>query len=388
MTILRIQKHETNFVVLDKTFVNDPNISMQAKGLLTYLLSLPNNWRVNIQDLTKRFSNGKHAISSTINELIKVGYIERYRSRKTTGKFASMEYCVHEQPISTQLNQSMNFLPDDFTSEIPQPENQLVDTETPQPENQFVDNKPQPDFPALDFPSPENQSLINNIYTKQPNNKEEAEAANTPINVENTVRNNSASAALFLSPVDRLIADALTPRQYEYVTQAVTSLFASGYFPCELEEAISAVTETLLSATAYKKAGTDFLLKLNTIKKSIQNGTWTPPVERLLKTQEKMVLELEAWQQQRKKLVSRISDEDKKIEQFTHFKTLALQRNQLPTAHDVAIQNALEKRAALLVELSAFAQIKPDFSASAECQKTLVHDDKAQNYTVKQGGKR
>lgn len=50
-----IKRHKNNnFVVLDKTALNDPNLSWQAKGLHSYLMGLPTEWEVNVRDLTNR----------------------------------------------------------------------------------------------------------------------------------------------------------------------------------------------------------------------------------------------------------------------------------------------------------------------------------------------
>lgn len=95
MTIFRVQKKE-NYVVLDKSFLNDERLSWQAKGLLAYMLSLPNNWRFSIKDLTKRSKNGRDATSSIVKELTAMGYIQREQKRGNGGKFDKTELLVFE----------------------------------------------------------------------------------------------------------------------------------------------------------------------------------------------------------------------------------------------------------------------------------------------------
>ncbi|NNM59388.1 MAG: hypothetical protein HKM04_06185 [Legionellales bacterium] len=215
-------------------------------------------------------------------------------------------------------------------------------------------------------------------------NREEAEEEGVTF----TRKQNSASAAPFLAQSDRLIGDSLTPTQNKQVMQAVNQLFFSGYFPCSLEEAISSITETLLSESAYTKAGVDFWKKLNVIKKSIQNGTWTPPIDALLKKQENLISELENWQQQRKKIVEKIRDEDRKIEQFTEFKAIAQQRNQSFTAHETVIVNAVEKRSTLLAELTEFDKTKSVFLTFADSQSVNGIANGVKPYSARQGEKR
>ena len=97
MTVFRIQKKE-NYVVLDKGFLNDTSLSWQAKGLLAYMLSLPNDWRFNLTDLTNRSKSGRDATSTVIKELSKAGYIHKQQVRAERGKFGNTELLVYETP--------------------------------------------------------------------------------------------------------------------------------------------------------------------------------------------------------------------------------------------------------------------------------------------------
>jgi len=93
-----IKRHKkNNFLVLDKTALNDPSLSWQAKGLHAYLMGLPIEWEVNVRDLTNRSTNGKDSTSAVINELIKAGYVKRERITEK-GKFAGYDYSVFETP--------------------------------------------------------------------------------------------------------------------------------------------------------------------------------------------------------------------------------------------------------------------------------------------------
>ncbi|MFF5994818.1 DnaD domain protein [Lysinibacillus sp. KU-BSD001] len=97
MTTFRINKTE-NFVVLDKGFLNNPQISWQAKGLLAYMLSLPNDWTFNIADLTTRSKNGRDATKAIVKELQEAGYIQKEQSRSERGKFGQTVFLVFETP--------------------------------------------------------------------------------------------------------------------------------------------------------------------------------------------------------------------------------------------------------------------------------------------------
>ncbi len=96
-SILRIKK-TCNFVILDKQFLQDPSLSCRAKGLLSYLLSKPDDWEIHLSELSEHFSDGKDSIRSGIDELERAGYIKKERVRSKNGKFAGVRYYVFETP--------------------------------------------------------------------------------------------------------------------------------------------------------------------------------------------------------------------------------------------------------------------------------------------------
>ena len=135
MGIFRVEKKD-NYVVLDKVFLNDKRLSWQAKGLLAYMLSMPNDWVFRIEDLKNRSSNGRDSTKSIIKELQEYGYIIKEQARQQ-GKFSNNRYIVLERPTSPL-------------------------TENPSTENPSTEN------PSTENPSTENPSLLNN---KELNNK-------------------------------------------------------------------------------------------------------------------------------------------------------------------------------------------------------------------------
>ncbi|MFW9871895.1 MAG: helix-turn-helix domain-containing protein [Candidatus Thorarchaeota archaeon] len=100
MAIIRTKKDKENpYVIINKTSLNNKEMTWQAKGLLTYLLSLPDDWTINVTDLIKRSKNGKDSTYSIINELIEFGYISREQIR-AKGKFTQIIYTVYEKPLT------------------------------------------------------------------------------------------------------------------------------------------------------------------------------------------------------------------------------------------------------------------------------------------------
>lgn len=96
MSIIRVTKR-SRYVVLDKTALEDPRLSLKAKGLHAYLLSKPDTWEIRVEHLIKHHKEGKTAIYSAIEELRATGYVVRHEIRRF-GRFNSYFYDVYEVP--------------------------------------------------------------------------------------------------------------------------------------------------------------------------------------------------------------------------------------------------------------------------------------------------
>src|SRR5690606_13854766 len=97
MPILKVFKTE-QYATISNQLLNDPSLSLRAKGLLCYLISKPANWNVNVNHLNSVCKEGKDAIYSTINELVDAGYIVRVKTKDPKGKFVGVDYHVYESP--------------------------------------------------------------------------------------------------------------------------------------------------------------------------------------------------------------------------------------------------------------------------------------------------
>jgi hypothetical protein len=99
MSVFRVQKNKDNpYVMLNKEFLNDDRLSWKAKGLLAYLLSLPDDWQIYEEEIAVHSKDGIKSTRSGLKELIEYNYINRAQSRTVDGKFAGYEYCVFEVP--------------------------------------------------------------------------------------------------------------------------------------------------------------------------------------------------------------------------------------------------------------------------------------------------
>lgn len=84
---------EINFHLKDK------RLSLKAKGLLSQMLSLPDDWDYTLSGLSYINRESKDAIRSAVNELETAGYIRRRQTTDASGKFAANEYTIFERPI-------------------------------------------------------------------------------------------------------------------------------------------------------------------------------------------------------------------------------------------------------------------------------------------------
>ncbi|MFX0136806.1 MAG: hypothetical protein ACFFDN_24425 [Candidatus Hodarchaeota archaeon] len=97
--IIRTQK-EKDYTVVNNHFVKNPDLSMQAKGLMIYLLSLPNNWEIHINELPGHFTDGITSIRNTVKELIEAGYLDDAGLKQDkSGHFVERSYTVCEKPF-------------------------------------------------------------------------------------------------------------------------------------------------------------------------------------------------------------------------------------------------------------------------------------------------
>ena len=83
---------------MSKTALNDKTLSWKAKGLICYLLSLPEDWKVYVQDLKNRSKDSRDSTRTALNELIEANYIHRETLKRENGQFAGYSYYIFEEP--------------------------------------------------------------------------------------------------------------------------------------------------------------------------------------------------------------------------------------------------------------------------------------------------
>ena len=86
-----------NFTVIPNEMANDDRLGADTLGLLVYLLTKPNDWKVRVNELRKRFDMGKDKTYRILGNLEQLGYVIR-ESVRTEGKFAETRYIVRDLP--------------------------------------------------------------------------------------------------------------------------------------------------------------------------------------------------------------------------------------------------------------------------------------------------
>jgi len=97
MAILR-HKHERCFTIIANDALQDASLSWKARGILAYLLSMPDDWQFRFSDLVKRAPEGQSALSSGIRELKQAGYLTIERIRNDDGEYEEATWTVSECP--------------------------------------------------------------------------------------------------------------------------------------------------------------------------------------------------------------------------------------------------------------------------------------------------
>ena len=99
MAVFRVEKNHS-YTVMANHHLRDERLSLKSKGLLSLILSLPDDWRISIEGMTQFSSDGKDAIRSAIRELTDAGYITRAQTHSEAGTFSGYDYIVHETPVA------------------------------------------------------------------------------------------------------------------------------------------------------------------------------------------------------------------------------------------------------------------------------------------------
>ena len=138
MAVFRVERNK-GYTVMSNHHLRNKDLSLKAKGLLSQMLSLPENWDYTLKGLSLINRESIDAIRTAVWELEKAGYITRQQNRDGKGKMADMIYTIYEQP---------------------QPRPEQPDKAAPGLENPVLEN-PTSDNPTPGKPTLGNPTLLN-----------------------------------------------------------------------------------------------------------------------------------------------------------------------------------------------------------------------------------
>lgn len=148
MAVFRVERN-TGYTVMSNHHLRNKELSLKAKGLLSQMLSLPEDWDYTLAGLSHINREKIDAIREAVKELEKAGYIVRSRERDEKGRLRGADYVIYEQPQPRE--------PEAATSDEQPP---ILDL--PTLENPTLDN------PTLEKPTLENPTQLNkDILSKE-----------------------------------------------------------------------------------------------------------------------------------------------------------------------------------------------------------------------------
>ena len=102
MAVFRVER-TSDYTVMSNYHLRDKRLSLKAKGLLSQMLSLPEDWDYTLAGLCYINRESKDAIRTAIHELEQAGYIHRRQTTDSGGKFAGNVYTIYERPQGPPL---------------------------------------------------------------------------------------------------------------------------------------------------------------------------------------------------------------------------------------------------------------------------------------------
>ena len=231
MAVFRVEKTR-DYTVMANHHLRNTALSLKAKGLLSLMLSLPENWDYTTKGLARICRDGVDSICATVRELEDAGYIIRERVRNSNGRLGSIEYTILEQPRP------------------PEPKPGKPVRENP------VQVKPVLDSPALEKPEQENPAQLN----KKESSKQALKTYQSSTEESNPIQ----SSPQIVSGEDRIGQDWLQERESyrALILENIEydALCREGRLDCDLlNELVELIVDTVCSRReTIRIAGDDF----------------------------------------------------------------------------------------------------------------------------------
>ena len=158
MAVFRVEKNK-GYTVMSNHHLRNKELSLKAKGLLSQMLSLPEDWDYTLAGLSLINRESIDAIRTAVWELEKAGYITRRQGRDEKGKMTAIEYTIYEQPQPPELDCPV--------------------LENPTADNPILEN------PTTDNPTSENPTQLNKDISRT--NLPKKEKSNTDLSITHSI---------------------------------------------------------------------------------------------------------------------------------------------------------------------------------------------------------
>ena len=240
MAVFRIDKTK-DYTVMANFHLRDKSLSLKAKGLLSLMLSLPEDWDYTTKGLAYICKDGVDSICAAVKELENAGYVQRKRNRNSQGRLTNVEYTILEKPISTpEVPQSAKRDKSAKRNKSPKRENPVL--ENPVLENPRQDI-PEQDIPEQDIPEQEKPAQLNT-------NTSSKEKINTDLSNTHSFFP-SADIASDCGQTERRITSGDIRAQIEY------EIMAQRYRRDQLDELVEIMLEVALNRSPTIHIGRD-----------------------------------------------------------------------------------------------------------------------------------
>ena len=165
MAVFRVERN-TGYTVMSNHHLRNKELSLKAKGLLSQMLSLPEDWDYTLSGLSYINREKIDAIREAVRELERAGYIKRSRERDSKGRLRGADYVIYEQPQPSDEGAA--------SADRQPPISEMPTLELPTLEN-----------PMLEKPTLENPTQLNKDISRT--NLSKKEKSNTDLSITHSI---------------------------------------------------------------------------------------------------------------------------------------------------------------------------------------------------------
>ncbi len=156
MAVFRVKKN-TNYTAMGNYHLRDMRLSLKTIGLLSIILSLPEDWDYTVEGLARICKDGLCAVRGALTEMETYGYLVRERMRDSKGQMSKMHYTIYEDPVHD--NPALrNPTSDKPTFDNPMLDKPALGNPASGKQTQLSKDKQNKEQPSKDLPSKEGRS--------------------------------------------------------------------------------------------------------------------------------------------------------------------------------------------------------------------------------------